>query len=80
MFISCYCFCTAEYHLNKIFYAVFSDQNLFPFGLNEGDMTVPRFSGSSPRIDLCTPIPFFGTTEVALYVSSACNRFMYMGG
>ena len=38
-------------------------------------MTVPRFrDGSSPRIDLCTPIPFFGTTEVALYVSSIYNR------
>jgi len=34
-------------------------------------MTVPRFlDGNSPRIDLCTPIPFFGMTEVALYVSS----------
>ena len=47
-----------------------SDQNLFPFGLSEGDMTVPRSSfGTSSRIELCTPFPFFGTLETALYVS-----------
>jgi len=48
-----------------------ADQNLFPFGFSEGDMTVPRFLvGSSPRIDLCSPFPFFGTSETSLYVSS----------
>ena len=47
-----------------------SGQNLFPFGFSEGDLTVPRFvDGSSPRIDLSTPVPFFGTTEMAIYVS-----------
>jgi len=52
-----------------------SDQNLFPFGFSEGDLTVPRFlDGSSPRIDLCTPFPFFGTTETTLYVSSVQKK------
>lgn len=53
-----------------IWSAALSDQNLFPFGLSEGDMTVPRsLFGTSSRIELCTPFPFFGTLETALYVS-----------
>ena len=70
--------CLNETH--KFHVCHLSDENLFPFGLSEGDLTVPRFrDGSSPRIDLCTPIPFFGTTEVALYVSSL-HLFMYKVG
>ena len=44
---------------------------MLPFGISEGDSAVPRFlDGSSSRIDLCTPFPFFETTEISLYVSS----------
>jgi len=51
--------------------AILSDQNLFPFGFSEGDMTIPRsLFGRSPRIDLCTPFPFFGKSETTLFVSS----------
>jgi len=58
-----------------LFFYYLSDENLFPFGFIEGDLIVPHFlDGSSSRIDLGTPFPFFATTEIALYVSSIPKR------
>ena len=62
--------------ISQSYSAVLPDQNLFPFGLSEGDLIVPpALDGTTPRIELCTAFPFFGIPETALHVSSVLHKF-----
>ena len=52
---------------------VFLLGNFYPFGVGQGDARVPTVDdGSSSAVYLSTVFPFFGTTEIVLYVSFSC--------
>ena len=47
-----------------------NNTNLFDFGVNAGDTQLEMvIYGSSPPIDLSTPIQFFGRTQHTIFVS-----------
>ena len=44
--------------------------NFYPFGANEGDQVVPRNDdGSSGKVSITIPFPFFGKDHNSLFVS-----------
>ena len=50
--------------------------NFFDFGVDVGDDQLQRFlDGSSPAINLSTPIQFFGRTQHTLFVSQLYTYF-----